>query len=110
MARYYRKIIKITALDSPNVKYAMAQIRAGLTPTGENIIPGVLPWADYCKRRDTWDAVKKCIGLDAEFYEGGEVLLFPPTWLTHAETLAERWRGTARNGKGMGIDSAEGRD
>ena len=91
--RYYRKIIKIRAEDSPNVRLALEQQRLGIIPTNEILVPGVLTWTECCKRRATWDAIRQCIGLDAEFYEGAELLLFPPEWLNRAEQLAARIKG-----------------
>lgn len=110
--RYYRKVFKITAEDSPNVRYARAQIAKGIRPTGEIIVPGVMPWHEYQKRRTTWDKISQCIGLDAEFYEGAEILLFPPEWLNYAEGLARRLlsSGLQRKAEGIGIDPAEGGD
>lgn len=106
---YHRKVIRIKAEDSPNVRYAQAQIKAGLKPTGEILIPGVLPWEDYVNRRATWDAVKQCAGLDADFYEGAETLMFPPEWLNRAETIAERLPAN-RRATGIGVDPGEGGD
>jgi hypothetical protein len=94
--RYYRKIIRITGDDSPNVRYAKAELEQGREPSNRVIIPGVLPWADFCKRRATWDEVKQCIGLDAQFYEGAEVLLYPPTWLDRANRIAEKLNNERR--------------
>lgn len=110
MVRYYRRVIKISALDSPNVRYALAQIKAGQEPTGEVVLPGVLPWHDYQKRLKTWDPVRICIGLNGDFWEGADTLLFPPEWLTRAELLAELLRGKPRQARGIGVDTAEGGD
>jgi hypothetical protein len=110
MPRFVRKIIRITAEDSPNVRLGLQQRAAGMTPTGETLLPGVLPWADYVRRTETWDEVMKCVGLRAQFYEGASVLLYPPTWLNRAEELAERIRGRPRRGRAVGIDPAEGGD
>lgn len=112
---FRRKVLKIRAEDSPNVQHAMDQQRAGVVPTGEIVIPGLLPWEDYCKRRGIgqpaiWDKVKQCVGLDAEFYEGAEVLMFPPDWLNRAEQIAEALKGKPRKAKAIGIDPAEGGD
>lgn len=109
MTRLYRKVIKIKAEDSPNVQIAIAQKDAGIEPTGEVVVPGVIGWYEYCKRRATWDAVRQCIGLDGEFYEGASVLLFPPTWLNLAEQVAARL-SAKRKGVAMGVDTAEGGD
>jgi hypothetical protein len=93
------------------VRLALTQIAAGKLPTGEVLVPGILPYQDYRKRRLTWDKVQQCIGLDAEFYEGAEELLFPPQWLNRAQLYAEEVRYLRkREAKGMGIDPAEGGD
>lgn len=107
---YYRKVIKITAEDSPNVKRARDLQAKGVQPDGAIIIPGVMPWDDYQKRRATWDPIRQCIGLDAEFYEGAEALLFPPVWLNRAEQLDSQHRlnSCRRRAKGIGIDPGEG--
>src|SRR3972149_2557666 len=52
----------------------------------------------------------ECIGLDAEFYEGAEVLLFPPEWLNLAENRADAIEKMQRQAKAIGIDPAEGGD
>ena len=108
--RHYRKIIKISAEDSPNVQLGLAQKNAGLPITNESLVPGVLSYREYCKRRDTWDKVKQCICLDGNFFEGADVLLYPPQWLNRAERLAKELLGVPRQAKGIGIDPAEGGD
>jgi len=106
---YYRKVIKIKATDSPNIRLAQRQKEEGKEITNETIVPGVIDYSTYQNRREFWDDVRQCIGLDAEFYEGADVLMFPPSWLTRAEeyagTLHER-----RDGKAIGVDPAEGGD
>jgi hypothetical protein len=112
--RYYRKVIRIRAEDSPNVKLARKQILEGKEPTNEILIPGVLSWADYCKRRELWDKVRQTIGLDAEFYEGAQFLMYPPEWLNNAEDIARTVHTehplSGRKAKAMGVDPAEGGD
>lgn len=109
--RYFRKVIRIRAEDSPNVRRALYQRDVlGIEPTGEIVIPGVLPWDDYCQRRKMWDAIRQCIGLDADFYEGAEILLFPPEWLNRAETIATSLAHRIRRATAIGIDPAEGGD
>lgn len=117
MTKFYRRIIRVRAEDSPNVQLGLRQRAAGLKatglkPDGTPVLPGVLSWYDYLKRRETWDPVRQCIGLDAEFYEGAEVLLFPPEWLNRAEQLADALKNkrTLRRAKAIGIDPAEGGD
>ncbi len=100
MITHHQRVIRIQATDSPNV-IARRQV-----------LPGVLTWEEYQHRRATWDRVRQCVGLDAEFYEGGELLLFPPEWLNRAEGLASK-RVDTRSGAGkrwMGVDPAEGGD
>lgn len=112
MPRYYRRIIRIKGTDSPNVRFAMAQIAAGIEPTDEMIVPGVLRWSDYKKRRATWDIVRQTIGLDGEFYKGAQLLLFPPDWLNRAEEVAAALGSGRqhRKAEAIGIDPAEGGD
>ena len=108
--RYFRRIIKVTAEDSPNVRYARAELAAGLEPSNKILVPGVLPWNDYVRRREMWDKVKQCIGLDAEFYEGAEVLLYPPDWLNKAEMYWREIEFKSQKALSIGIDPAEGGD
>jgi hypothetical protein len=96
MTRHYRKVIRIRAEDSPNVR------------EGREVVPGVLTLDEYQKRRATWDNVRQCIGLDAQFYEGTENLLYPPEWLNRAESLAGLLRGRPRVALAVGIDVGEG--
>lgn len=110
--RMYRKVVRIRAEDSPNVRLAFAERVAGKRITGRVLLPGVLPYADFVKRRRTWDRVKQCVGMDGCFYEGAEVLLYPPVWLNraegwHAELMTTRRR---RRALAVGIDPAEGGD
>lgn len=104
---YYRKVLKIKATDSPNVKYALAERAKGLPISNRVLIKGVLTWEEYCKRRATWDRIRQTIGLDAEFYEGAEVLLYPPDWLDRAGQIADSLQGTYRVAKAAGCDPGE---
>jgi hypothetical protein len=106
---YYRKVIKIKCSDSPNVRYAMEEIACGLKPSNRIIIPGVMPYADYLKRRTTWDLAMQSVGLDAEWYEGNELLLLPPDWLNASERFALSLR-PPYIAKAAGMDPAEGGD
>jgi hypothetical protein len=110
MPSFYRKVIKIRAEDSPNVRLGLAQMRAGQEPTGETLVPGVLGWREYLRRRQHWDKVRQSIGLDAEFWKGGEVLLYPPDWLNRAEHLAMTYPFDPKTdmAEGIGVDPAEG--
>jgi hypothetical protein len=110
VTRYFRKIIVIKATDSPNVRYALAQQAAGQEPDGRELVPGVIGWDEYKKRLATWDLVRRTVGLEAAFYKGAQVLLFPPERLTEAESVWRGLRGQQRRGKALGVDPAEGGD
>jgi hypothetical protein len=111
-----RKVIRICAQDSPNVRRAEWEIANGLPPTGMKadgsgeIVPGVLSWAEYRMRRKILDPIQQCIALDARFYQGAELLLYPPEWLNLAERRYEALRTVRRVCKGIGMDPAEGGD
>ena len=110
---FYRRVIKIRAEDSPNVRFGLKQQAAGLIPTNRMVLPGVKDWATYEKNRSLWDPIKQSISLDAEFYEGSENLLFPPVWLNRAESISEQTRTMKRpfdRPKAIGVDPAEGGD
>lgn len=108
--RYFRKVIRITAEDSPNVQRYLAQKAAGVQPDFLRVLPGQLSAEQYLERRATWDLVRQCIGLDARFWKGAEFLLYPPDWLNAAERLADKLSGKRRHAKAIGIDPAEGGD
>ncbi len=107
---YYRKIIKIKAEHSPNVKLGLAEAAAGASISHKEVCPGVLTYAEYLMRRKTWDPMRQCVGLDAEFYEGPEQYLFPREWLEAAQERARLLQGVKRDARAMGIDPAEGGD
>lgn len=105
----YREVLKIRAVDSPNVKLSMFQKQRGETITGEVLVPGLVDYDTYKKRRMMWGKMLQCVGLDAEFYEGADAMLFPGEWLRRAEDLA----ANPLNAKAetfMGVDTAEGGD
>lgn len=105
--RFIRKIIVVRAEDSPNVKRALAMKAAGQEPDGLVVVPGVLSWDEYEKRRKAWDPQRQAVGLDGEFYEGAELRLFPSAWLDAAMALPVSDRHRCR---ALGCDPAEGGD
>lgn len=123
------RAIRIRATDSPNVQRGLEQQAQGIEPDNAQVIPGVLSWDLYCRRRQAWDKVRQCIGLDAQFWEGAESLLYPPEWLNESARRAlqlaikERREGPQnkdwiakggvpfiRRAKGGGLDPGEGGD
>jgi hypothetical protein len=107
-SRCYRRVIKVAATDSPSVQLGLMERKHGRTPTGRVVVPGVLPYHEYEKRLATWDEIRRCIGLGGDFYEGAELLLFPPTWLSRAEDLARALEGIPREARAVGCDPGEG--
>lgn len=115
-SRFYRRVIRIKATDSPNVRRARHLLK--LNPKIDRLelldkaelVPGVIGYDLYEKRRNLWDKVRQCIGLDGEFYEGAESLLYPPEWLNRAEIIAAELNQTVKNRKAvsLGVDPGEG--
>lgn len=108
--RKYVEVIRIRAEDSPNVRLAQVQIALGEKPTNEVIIPGVLGFEEYVKRRKLWDPMKQCISLDADFYEGAETKMYPSEWLNRCEKVYQNLHGKKRQAQVIGVDVAEGGD
>ena len=114
--RYDCRVIRITAMQSPNVALGLAEEAAGLEASYTQVIPGCMSYAEYLFRRTNWSIKKQTIGLDARFYEGEEIRLYPSDWLdlsiAHALVVAEKFRVSkrARTGKALGVDPAEGGD
>ncbi len=109
--RFYRKVIKIKAEDSPNVRFALSQIKLGIEPDDRVLVEGVKSWSEYQRNRKLWDPERQAVGLDAEFYEGTEVKLFPKEWLDIAETNGELHKNKlGRRARAIGVDPAEGGD
>lgn len=110
--QYDVKVIRIPCIESPNVQLGELQVRQGKEPTNEMLVPGVMSHWKYLDRRKRWDRVKQCIQLDAQFYKGAELLMFPPTWLDASARL-EHSLGSAtttshRVAKALGCDPGEG--
>lgn len=109
--RCYRRVIRIRAEDSPNVRLAEAEKAKGRKPSGRTIIPGVKGYDTYLKDRKTWDGIQQTVSLDAQFYMGSELYLFPQDWIQRAIDIAARIRLRGRGGdRTMGVDVAEGGD
>ncbi len=109
--RFNRKVIRIRADDSPNVILAREEIAAGQRPSNRIVVPGVKDWQELQRDRRLWDAHQQCVSLDAEFYVGRELMLFPPDWRSRSREVWRRLRGqTKRQAKAIGIDPAEGGD
>jgi len=115
---YHRRVITISAEDSPNVVAARIEESQGRKPSGIVILPGVLTWQEYQARLRMWDKIRQCVGLRGEFYEGAELMMFPQAWLVRAGEMHKallRIGLTSQKRRGgktisMGVDTAEGGD
>lgn len=108
---YIRKVIYICAEDSPNVKYARKEIAEGKKPSNRIVIPGVKDWNTYQEQRKDWDIIKQTVSLDAKFYEGSTVKLYPSNWLSLAEARgATTYLSGTEKAEAIGVDPAEGGD
>lgn len=105
-----RKVIHISADQSPNVRFAMAQIKEGVDPTYQILVPGVKDYATYLENLETWDEVKQCIQLQGKFWKGGQFLLYPPSWLDLCCREGDSRSLSGRKAKAIGVDTAEGGD
>ncbi len=112
--RYYRKVIRIRGEDSPNVRLGMAEKMHGMERSDRQLVPGILPYGEYLYRRANWDKIRQCIGIDAQFYEGAEILLYPTLWLNLAEQYHDQLTqefvetGVRRIAKGGGVIQPKG--
>ena len=106
--RLIRRVIRVKAEESPNVRYALAEKEAGLEISYKELIPGVVGYRDYLIRRKTWDPISQKIGLDAEFYEDESVRLYPVNFIDLSCSRAEK--STDNVAVSLGIDPASGGD
>jgi hypothetical protein len=97
MQRYYRKVIRLTAENSPNVR------------AKRRVVPGVLSLEEYQQRRATWDKQRQCVGLDAQWYTGASVMMYPAEWRARAVVVASK-RPKDGGERFIGVDPAEGGD
>ncbi len=104
-----RKVITVTAEDSPNVVAARKQLARGEEPSGERVFPGVLSWDEFVYRDKVWDEQRKSVGLHARWYTGPELYLFSKTLMDEVVRRA-LGRPPISPTRYMGIDPAEGGD
>lgn len=112
MPKLFRKVIHISAEDSPNVRLAKAELKLGKKPSHRTVIPGVLSYATYLQRRKFLDKVNAVRRLEGRFYEGEESLMYPPDWIDEAERRFDWLKETLQSepAVAMGVDGGEGRD
>jgi hypothetical protein len=105
---YHRRVIRIEATDSPNVRLGLAQEGSGKEPTGEVLVPGVKTWNQYQTDLATMDEVQICVSLRARFYKGTGVMMFPEHWIQECNRVAKAIRWEQRQAESMGVDTGEG--
>jgi hypothetical protein len=108
--RYLRRVIHISATDSPNIKLATKERAQGFEPSYKTVTPGVKGLAEYTDNLRTMTEEEQSVSLKAEFYKGRGTMLFPREWLDQAMERDLRIAGKLRTAKGLGIDPAEGQD
>lgn len=112
---YARKVVHISAEDSPNVRLGLIRESKGLEigDPAPSLLPGVKGYWDYKEHRRLWDAQDQCVKLDGRFYKGKEIMLFPDEYLKmaadRADELTQQY-GVNRKGRTIGVDPAEGGD
>jgi hypothetical protein len=81
------------------------------------VFDGVLSWNDYQQRRALWSKQRQLIGLDAQFPDDADCMLFPSGAIARCEGIAAAYKLAAstnpnfiRRAQSIGIDSAEGGD
>lgn len=108
--QYDVKVIRVPCSESPNVIYGEMEVARGMEASGKMLVPGVMSYWKYKDRRKRWDKVKQCIQLDARFYKGAELLLFPPEWLSASAHLESSLGSNTlyRTARAIGCDPGEG--
>lgn len=105
-----RKVIHISAADSPNVQAGKLYRESGGTGPAPIVIAGIISDEEYLRRMQDWDAVQRTTRLDGRFHEGEESRLVPDAWLDVAMDR-NRWNYLAeveRTPTAIGIDVAAG--
>jgi hypothetical protein len=116
MVSFLRKCFRIKATDSPNVRAGEMLRRQQPGLPLEEVdrrayavgMPGLIGWLEWKQRLRTFDPHQACVSLDADWYEGAEVKLFPTPWLQRAAATARALPGQ-RRAKALCCDSGEGR-
>jgi hypothetical protein len=112
----HRRVIHIGAEHSPNVRIGKELEAMGVEPPYPSIIPGVVSYEAYLRRKANWDPIKIRTRLEGHFYEGIENLIYPPEWLDACEIEFSNnnpdgySHQTRQPITSLGIDGGMGRD
>lgn len=104
------KVIEIGAYDSPNVRYALAEIEKGLPVSDKVLVPGVKTYEELEQNLQAWDALQISVSVHGKFYKGAEIMFFPQEWLDAAAARARQLHGVKRVATAIGCDPGEGGD
>lgn len=105
---YHRRVFRIQATDSPNVRLAMAEAAAGKKPSGDIIIPGVKDWEEYQKDLKMYTDAELDVIHRAQFYKGKDVKMYPEEWILNSLRMGRELRGAQRQIQAIGVDPGEG--
>lgn len=109
-----RKVIHISAFDSPNVQAGLHKLREAREAGVEGPVsaptpmPGILTWMEFLYRMANWDADAIKMRVKGEFLDEGQTLLITPAT---AERAAQAWwliMGQKRGPYVIGVDVAMG--
>lgn len=116
--RYFRKVIRISAYDSPHVELGLLQEDRGQPIVPHYLLcdpplyPNVIDYEEFKKRKATFSKIRYTVGVLGQFYEGAELLMFPLDWmdLSHAYHAERVKLKTWKARKFLGVDVGGGGD
>lgn len=114
MTKYLRKCFRVCAVDSPNVIAGETLRRKHPDWPDERVdaeaykvgLPGLIGWQEWKDRLRTLDPQRIAVSLNALWYKGSEVKLFPEDWLKRAADFAAVMGHQAA--EALGCDPGEG--
>lgn len=106
---FHRKVIRIEATDSPNIRYGLAEVESGKEPSGKVVVKGVKTWDQYQADLETMDEIQQTVSLRARWYKGKGLMMFPQDWLNASMRRAKEIRSKPRQAISMGVDTGEGK-
>lgn len=107
IAKLDRKVIHIDGVDSPNVKIGLRMKEKGIPGKPPRVIPGVLQWHEYLYRLNNWDKHRRETRLHGNFWQDGNLFLFPMNCLEAAQDVWS-YVPNRRGPFSMGLDIAQG--
>ncbi len=107
-----RKVMHISAEDTPNVIMGHKWVEAGKQGQPPVLIEGLLAWHEYLTRKHEYDEPIATARLYGQFYTGSRAMMFPEEWLQKSADIAKGLINyeVKREALAMGIDTGAGRD